>query len=148
MAGVQAASEAALLLDFLGHVCCGVSRRRPLQGMRGQRFENRRQRANFIGKTPRATFRVCAPSAAAAKPFLAFSSQASVPDIFEHAGKLSACSALRLPLWLSLLFSCLFPCCCHSSCRSCCRCQRSRTFLLSSWGAKASKRFIACCTSH
>jgi hypothetical protein len=38
VAGVQAASEAALLLDFLGHVCCGVSRRRPLPGKRGTRF--------------------------------------------------------------------------------------------------------------
>ena len=58
VAGVQAASEAALLLDFLGHVCCGVSRRRPLPGKRGQRFEKRRAACEFLRQNSACDFEV------------------------------------------------------------------------------------------
>jgi hypothetical protein len=61
VAGVQAASEAALLLDFLGHVCCGVSRRRPLPGKRGTSFERAQGTWRISSAKLRVRLFACAP---------------------------------------------------------------------------------------
>lgn len=85
MAGVQAASEAALLLDFLGHVCCGVSRRRPLPGKRGQKSRQGGGSLRISSAKLRVRF-VCVRR----PQRQAFAFLASVPGISEHAVKLTA----------------------------------------------------------
>lgn len=70
MAGVDAASEAALLLDFLGHVCCGVSRRRPLQERDAEKSRIQAAGRICFGETPRGID--CAPAKPASPRFVGY----------------------------------------------------------------------------
>lgn len=107
MAGVDAASETALLLDFLGHVCCGVSRRRPLQKRDCQRdSRSKRQAACEFRRQNSACDLLCALPPPL--PRLALPAE-SRPCGYLSTTKSAAWTALRLSLrLLLLLFSLLF----------------------------------------